>query len=79
MMPNKIYITEDHKIMLSPPKDGTTFFTYISYPYVEGLLDNIKVLCGVSANKYIDTQIDGIKSLDGDISEWVDKNFWELV
>lgn len=79
MIPNKIYITEDHKILLSPPEDGTAFLTYISYPYLEGLLDNIKVLCGESANRYIDSQIDGIKSLDGDISEWVDKNFWELV
>jgi hypothetical protein len=79
MIPNKIYITEDHRILLSPPEDGATFFTYISYPYLEGLLDNIKVLGGESANRYIDSQIDGLKSLDGDISEWVDKNFWGMV
>jgi hypothetical protein len=79
MIPNKIYITEDHKILLSPPEDGTVFFTYISYQYVEGLLDNIKVLGSESANRYIDSQIDGIKSLDGDISELVDKNFWGMV
>lgn len=30
-------------------------------------------------NKFADSMLKGMKSLDSDISQWVDDNFWDLV
>lgn len=30
-------------------------------------------------NKFADSMLNGMKSLDSDISQWVDDNFWDLV
>lgn len=68
MIPNKIYVTEEGKIVTKIPKGDTKFVTYVSYPFLDGLMDNIKVLCGDSVNRYIDTQLDEMKSLEYDIS-----------